>query len=39
VGEADLALTANPTIWIALARGSFFRVAPDGVELTADERG
>ena len=37
MGEADLALMANPTIRNAHAWGSFFRVAPEGVELNADE--
>jgi Xaa-Pro dipeptidase len=37
MGEADLALMANPTIRSAFAWGSFFRVAPDGVQLTDDE--
>jgi Xaa-Pro aminopeptidase len=37
MGEADLALMANPTIRNAFAWGSFFRVAPDGVELNGDE--
>lgn len=37
MGEADLALTANPTIRNALAWGSFFRVAPTGGELNAEE--
>jgi Xaa-Pro aminopeptidase len=37
LGEADLALTANPTLRNRRAWGSFFRVAPEGVELDADE--
>jgi Xaa-Pro dipeptidase len=37
MGEADLALAANPSIKDALAYGSFFRVAPEGVALTEDE--
>ena len=37
MGEADLALMANPTIRNALTWGSFFRVAPDGAELNDDE--
>ncbi len=37
LGEADLALAANPSMRGALAYGSFFRVAPEGVALTPDE--
>ncbi len=37
LGEADLALAANASMRGALAYGSFFRVAPEGVALTPDE--
>lgn len=37
MGEADLTLAANATLKGALAYGSFFRVAPPGVALNADE--
>lgn len=37
LGEADLTLTANPSIRNAVVWGSFFRVAPDGIELNEDE--
>jgi Xaa-Pro aminopeptidase len=37
MGEADLALMANPTMRNSHAWGSFFRVAPEGVQLNADE--
>jgi Xaa-Pro dipeptidase len=37
VGEADLTLDAYPTISGVRTFGSFFRVAPDGIQLNAKE--
>jgi Xaa-Pro dipeptidase len=37
VGEADIALAANPTLTGIVTYGAFSRVAPPGVQLTVDE--